>query len=81
MFRIVSATYMVVDHMLPAKMAEHNHTMFVKDMRYMEQMAIKTEPALKPVKPDFHWIRKPTNETSKRTKLVSILGKADMPLQ
>lgn len=80
MFRVVSATYMMVDKMVPTVGVANNHTMYLKDMRYLEQAAIKLEPALKPTKQDFHWNRKPTNETPKRTKLVSILSKEYMPL-
>ena len=80
MFRFVSATYNYVDKLFDAPSVSSSKT-FIYDMSFEEQSALRTVPALKPMKTDFKWIAEPRQETEKKTKLVSIFNRSDMPLE
>ena len=80
MFRFVSATYNFVDKVLEVPVVNSSKTM-IYDMSFEAQSALRTVPALKPMKADFQWIAEPTQETEKKTKLVSIFNRSDMPLE
>ena len=80
MFRFVSATYNFVDKVIDAPVVTSSKTV-IYDMSFEEQSALRTAPALKPMKADFQWIAEPTQETVKKTKLVSIFNRSDMPLE
>ena len=80
MFKFVSATYNYVDKIFDTPSVTSSKT-FIYDMSFEEQSALRTVPALKPMKTDFKWIAEPRQETEKKTKLVSIFNRSDMPLE
>ena len=81
MFYYVSRVYNTVDRFFAhAETKLSTHSAVIKDMLFEEQGAIKIKPTLKAMKQDFRWIRRPTNETAKTTKLISVLPKEYVPL-
>lgn len=80
-FATMSKLYNAVDRFFVyADTSIMRQSAVIRDMLFEEQGAMLVKPALKQMKRDFKWMQKPTNESGKFSKLISVLPKEYMPL-